>query len=282
MAITLPSTKYPNNHRTVTGTITVKENDVVLYCDTTNAPVVVNLLQIPDNYWSTQYKIYIVDSGNNAATNNITINAGTSQTIDNAPSKVITTNSDSLVITVSSNSSYITNNAAANNKGNIVLFNNTTEDSLVTTTSYQTFANKSYNVLANTLSSNGDKLNIRTIIDKKNTSSNPDAIPMVFINDAPAWDNAVISTNLTMGIENCLIDIELTRVSNTDAFISFTLSRYVSSGVSGGIPNNFYYYRVSGFNFSSNAFNISSQASCTLGFEGTVYCEQLRIEKFMV
>jgi len=111
MAITLPSTKYPNNHRTVTGTITVKENDVVLYCDTTNAPVVVNLLQIPDNYWSTQYKIYIVDSGNNAATNNITINAGTSQTIDNAPSKVITTNSDSLIITVSSNNSYVANQA---------------------------------------------------------------------------------------------------------------------------------------------------------------------------
>lgn len=111
MAITLPSTKYPNNHRTVTGTITVKENDVVLYCDTTSAPVVVNLLQIPDNYWSTQYKIYIVDSGNNAATNNITINAGTSQTIDNASSKVITTNSDSLVITVSSNNSYVANQA---------------------------------------------------------------------------------------------------------------------------------------------------------------------------
>lgn len=111
MAITLPSTKYPNNHRTVIGTITVKENDVVLYCDTIIAPVVVNLLQIPDNYWSTQYKIYIVDIGNNAATNNITINAGTSQTIDNASSKVITTNSDSLVITVSSNNSYVANQA---------------------------------------------------------------------------------------------------------------------------------------------------------------------------
>lgn len=108
MATTLPSMKYQNNHRTVTGTITVKDNDVVLNCDTSVGAVTINLLQIPDNYWNTQYRIYIVDSGNNAATNNITINAGTNQTIDNFSSKVISTSGDRVVISVSSNNSYIT------------------------------------------------------------------------------------------------------------------------------------------------------------------------------
>ena len=115
MATTLPSMKYQNNHRTVTGTITVKENDVVLNCDTSVGAVIINLLTIPDDYWSTQYKIYIVDSGNNAATNNITINAGTGQTIDNAATKVISTSGDRVVISVSSNSSYITIDAVTGN-----------------------------------------------------------------------------------------------------------------------------------------------------------------------
>ncbi len=126
MATTLPSMKYQNNHRTVTGTITVKENDVVLNCDTSVGAVIINLLTIPDDYWSTQYKIYIVDSGNNAATNNITINAGTGQTIDNAATKVISTNGDRVVVSVSSNSSYITadaQKASINSLTEVVVYN---------------------------------------------------------------------------------------------------------------------------------------------------------------
>jgi len=104
----LDSTKYKNNTRTVTGTPTIFPNDVVLLCDTSAAPVVINLLEIPNDYWQVNYKMYIVDSANNAAINNITINAGTGQTIDNAASKIVSTNSGTLIIQISSNSAFST------------------------------------------------------------------------------------------------------------------------------------------------------------------------------
>lgn len=115
----LDSTKYKNNTRTVTGTPTIYPNDVVLLCDTSAAPVVINLLEIPNDYWQVNYKMYIVDSANNAATNNITINAGTGQTIDNTSSKVLSTNSGTLIIQISSNSAFSTTGSPSTATGSV-------------------------------------------------------------------------------------------------------------------------------------------------------------------
>ena len=78
--MSLPATKYPTNMRVVTGTPIIYNDDVVLLCDTSAGAVTINLLDIPNGYWSTQYKLYVIDNSNNAGTNNITINAGTGQT----------------------------------------------------------------------------------------------------------------------------------------------------------------------------------------------------------
>lgn len=103
----LPQTKYPNNIRTVSGTPTIYPDDVVLECNTSLAPVVINLLEIPDNYWSTQYKLYIIDISGNASANNITINAGSGQNINGDASLVISQDSGIVLIRIANNNSYI-------------------------------------------------------------------------------------------------------------------------------------------------------------------------------
>jgi hypothetical protein len=115
--LNLPATKYPTTQRTVTGATLVYEDDVVLNCDTSTGPVTIDLAKIPDNFFSTQYKLYIVDSGNNASVNNITINAGAGQTINTAAFIKISTNKGSVVVTISNNTTYtgLVSNTVANN-----------------------------------------------------------------------------------------------------------------------------------------------------------------------
>lgn len=103
----LYSTSYKNLFRNVSGTITVNNDDCILYCNTSSGAVIINLIDIPTNYWSTQYKLYVVDNSNNAATNNITINAPSGFTINGSSSFVINTNGQSCIVTVSSNTNYI-------------------------------------------------------------------------------------------------------------------------------------------------------------------------------
>ncbi len=98
--------KYKNNIRVVTGTITPNQDDSVILCDTSTNPVVINLLEVPQNYWATQYKLYIKDSGN-AATNNIVINAPIGYTINGLPSLTINFNNGCAMFQVSSNNSYV-------------------------------------------------------------------------------------------------------------------------------------------------------------------------------
>jgi hypothetical protein len=105
--MSLPATKYPTNMRVVTGTPIIYNDDVVLLCDTSAGAVTINLLDIPNGYWSTQYKLYVIDNSNNAGTNNITINAGTGQTINGASSVVISSNGGQYLVRISSNTSYI-------------------------------------------------------------------------------------------------------------------------------------------------------------------------------
>ena len=101
------STTYKNLFRVVSGTITVNNDDCILYCDTSSGAVTINLIDIPSNFWSTQYKLYVVDNSNNAATNNITINAPTGFTINGSASLVLSVNGESAIVRISGNTTYI-------------------------------------------------------------------------------------------------------------------------------------------------------------------------------
>lgn len=104
----LSSQKYPNNIRTISGpTNEVRPDDVTLICDTSSAPVVLTLATIPTDYWSTQYKLSILDGNDNAATNSIRINAPAGQTINGLPFFIINTNKGVATISIASNGAYL-------------------------------------------------------------------------------------------------------------------------------------------------------------------------------
>lgn len=117
MAGKLSSNKYKTPFRIVTGTPQLFPNDVVLLCDTLLAPVVINLLDIPTNYWSTQWKLYIVDFSNNSAVNNITINAGVGQLVNGVASFVINTNGAYSKITVGADAKFLSQNSTVTGGG---------------------------------------------------------------------------------------------------------------------------------------------------------------------
>lgn len=104
--------KYPNNIRTISGLNNIPyQDDVVIECDTSAGAVSINLLDIPVNggagFWSTQYKLYIVDKSNNAGTNNITVNAPLGTKINGGSSFLISSNGASLLVRVASNNNYV-------------------------------------------------------------------------------------------------------------------------------------------------------------------------------
>ena len=103
----LYSTAYQNQSRVISGTIIVNNDDSILYCNTSAGAVVINLIDIPTNFWSTQYKLYVADNSNNASVNNITINAPTGFTINGAASITINTNGGSCIVRISGNTTYI-------------------------------------------------------------------------------------------------------------------------------------------------------------------------------
>lgn len=105
--MTMFSTKYPNTSRTVSGTTAVYNTDSILAVNTSSIAATINLDSIPSGYWSTSWKLYIYDNSNNASTNNITINAGSGQTINGSSSVVLNTNGATAVITISSNTSFL-------------------------------------------------------------------------------------------------------------------------------------------------------------------------------
>ena len=99
--------QYQNPSRIVTGTPVLTNNDVVLYCDTSTGAVTINLLDIPNDYWMTTWKLYVVDYSNNASTNNIRINAGTGQTINAQPDVVLNVNGGSCIVRISGNTTFV-------------------------------------------------------------------------------------------------------------------------------------------------------------------------------
>lgn len=109
----LSKTLLKNNSRIITGlNNSLYQDDSILLCNTSTDAVSLNLLPIPTDYWNTNQKIYIVDNSNNAATNNITINAPIGFTIDGLSSLVISTNGGGVYIRVLSNTAYISANGS--------------------------------------------------------------------------------------------------------------------------------------------------------------------------
>lgn len=110
----LESTKYKNIVRSISGlNNVVYNNDVLLLCDTSSNPVQIDLNDIPDDFWNTNYKLYIRDDSNNAGTNNITITAPTNHSIDNQQFVKLTTNGKGTVVRIGGNNSYVTNTASS-------------------------------------------------------------------------------------------------------------------------------------------------------------------------
>jgi hypothetical protein len=121
----LYSTTYQNLYRSVSGTITINNDDSMLYCNTSSGAVVINLIDIPTDRWSTQYKLYVIDNSNNAATNNITINAPTGFTINGSSSFVMSTNGESCIVKISSNTNFIAESSISGGGGVVIAFEGT-------------------------------------------------------------------------------------------------------------------------------------------------------------
>lgn len=99
------SQPFANNIRTVSGTINVFPDDSVLMCDTSAAPVIINLQAIAVN-WNVNWKLYIVDASNNALVNNITINAPAGYTINQGSAATIAQNKGGTTITIIAQTAY--------------------------------------------------------------------------------------------------------------------------------------------------------------------------------
>jgi hypothetical protein len=84
-------------------------SEVFLECDTTLAPVTINLFEIAEllRFWNV--KIIVSDPNNNASTNNITINAGGSDVFDNDTTNqlILNTNGASLSLSVVSETQWL-------------------------------------------------------------------------------------------------------------------------------------------------------------------------------
>jgi hypothetical protein len=102
----LNSTLYPNLSRVVSGAVVLFENDSIILCNTSAAPVTMTLLTIPAGFWQTTWKLYITDISNNAGTNNITINAPSGYTINGLPSLIIKINGGGATITIGSDTAF--------------------------------------------------------------------------------------------------------------------------------------------------------------------------------
>lgn len=105
--MSLFQTQYPNNTRVVSDTPAIYKDDVVLLCDTSSNAVTIDLLEIPDNYWNTTWKLYVVDNSSNASVNNITINAGSGQTINNQASITLSSDNSAVIIRIASNNQFL-------------------------------------------------------------------------------------------------------------------------------------------------------------------------------
>jgi hypothetical protein len=109
--------KYPNTSRTVSGLTPVYNTDSILEVDTSTVAATINLDNIAQGYWNTTWKLYVFDKSNNASVHNITINAGTGQTINGQSSLVINQNGGGVLIRVISNTKFLASLTIVNPTG---------------------------------------------------------------------------------------------------------------------------------------------------------------------
>jgi hypothetical protein len=93
----------------------------VLYCNTSIAAVVINLIAIPSGYWMTTWKLYVADNSNNAATNNITINAPAGFLINGLSSFTLNANKQTALIRIATNTDFIAYTSTGNGSNLAVL-----------------------------------------------------------------------------------------------------------------------------------------------------------------
>ena len=96
--------------------------EIYLECDTTIAPVTVNLFPINDLGFFWNVKIYVVDQFRNASSNNITINCNTApplppDTFGGSTSVSISTNGGSLCFAVADNNTWLVTGGASGGGG---------------------------------------------------------------------------------------------------------------------------------------------------------------------
>lgn len=117
----LDSQKYQNTTRSINGLVNfVFNTDTIIVCDTTLAPVQIQLLEIPSDSWNTTRKFYFVDSGN-ASANNITITAPAGYTINGQSTLVLNANNQTALIRVGSNTDYLGYTSSGNGSNLSVL-----------------------------------------------------------------------------------------------------------------------------------------------------------------
>jgi hypothetical protein len=97
----------------------LQEGEVFLECDTTLAPVTINLFEIAElqRFWNV--KIVVSDPNNNAGTNNITINAGGSDTMDDSSTVqiVLNGNGESVALQVVSETQWLASESVGGGGG---------------------------------------------------------------------------------------------------------------------------------------------------------------------
>jgi hypothetical protein len=85
----------------------LQENEIYLECDTTLAPVIINLPLISDFDGLLNMKVYITDYGNNAFNNNISIVPASGNTINSFGGIIIDNNNGSVSVSIASTDKWI-------------------------------------------------------------------------------------------------------------------------------------------------------------------------------
>jgi hypothetical protein len=88
---------YDNQVRLITESTSVLPSDVIINCDTTANPIIIDLLEIPTNF-NLDYRLYVVDYSGNSETNNIIINAPAGHLINGEPQIILNKNYSNLII----------------------------------------------------------------------------------------------------------------------------------------------------------------------------------------
>ena len=210
------ATKFPNTSRVISGQVNfVFDSDLILLCNTSLGAVNLLLLEIPENHFNTQYKLYVVDNSNNAVNNNITITAPTGYTIQGSNTAKITSNGGVCIVTISSNKSYSAF-FSYNEQGNPLIIKNEGANITPNATSLN-FVGSSVEATASgtdvtvTVTSSGNPIAVKN----EGTEITPTALSLNFVG------NLVNATSVAGAVQ---IDINSTFLTVTYALLQTLIS----------------------------------------------------------